>query len=237
MRKQAALNPLVLSWQHQLKKETVREVGHAGPKAAQRVLLKKTIAKRNEIYKRWGCGRWKVYAPMVQLPIWLLAIETIRKMCGTRSGILGMIFGSAEQGKDIPEALDTSGVLKEMSFATEGIFWFPDLLVPDPMLILPFMLSGTILLNLSSSGLGKTPERVQGAFRRRLQNSLKIVALAIGPLTLQIPSGMLVYWISSSFFAYAQAMVLEKLMPIKSVQPCKPKNRIRQPEDEFKDTI
>ena len=79
-------------------------------------------------------------------------------------------------------------------------------------MILPFMLSGVILLNLTNAApAGKKLT----TFQRRLTNSLKIVGLAIGPLTLQVPSAMLVYWISSSFLAYTQALALDILMPVK----------------------
>jgi inner membrane protein COX18 len=223
-----ALMPLISSWTHQLRKETMAEVGHLGPAVAQRTLVKKMRKKRKEIYERWDCGMWKSYISWLQLPIWLTAIEAIRRMCGKEVGLLGMIFGTSGEGKDIPEALATSGVGKELSFATEGALWFPDLLVPDPLLILPFMLSGVMFLNLANTSGAKNPSVGQ----RRLLNALKIVALAIGPLTLHVPSAMLVYWISSSSFALAQALVLDKLMPVKPpVVPCKPRHRVANPGD------
>jgi inner membrane protein COX18 len=202
----------------------MKEVGHLGPVVAERTLIKKMRKKRSEIYTRWDCGLWKSYLSFVQLPVWLVAIEAVRKMCGKEVGLLGMIFGSSAEGKDMPEALAgaTLGSGKEISLATEGGLWFPDLLVPDPCLVLPFMLSGVIFANLFNSTT-KTPSVGQ----RRLMNSMKMVALAIGPLTLQMPSAMLVYWISSSSFALGQALLLEKLMPVKPpVIPCKPRRRI-----------
>lgn len=152
---------------------------------------------------------------MIQLPIWLTAIETIRKMCGTRTGLLGIIAASLSSGTDttgLEDGASIIGVQTEASFATEGALWFQDLLLPDPQMILPFMLSGAILLNLTNAApAGKK----LSTFQRRLTNSLKIVGLAIGPLTLQVPSAMLVYWISSSMLAYTQALVLDRLMPVK----------------------
>ena len=213
--KQATLTPLVMSWQHQLRKETMREVGHLGPGVAHSTLLKKTRKKRNEIYSRWGCGRWKMFLPIIQVPIWLTAIETIRKMCGTSTGLLGMIAATFTSGKDAAGLEDSAiitGVETELSFATEGALWFQDLLLPDPQMILPFMLSGTILLNLTHAA----PRGMKmSTFQRRLSNSLKIVGLVIGPLILHVPSAMLVYWISSSMLAYTQALVLDRVMPVK----------------------
>ncbi|RFU23902.1 hypothetical protein B7463_g12434, partial [Scytalidium lignicola] len=218
--KQAQLSPLIAAWQHNLQKETMQKVGHLGPQAAQSEMLKKLRAKRKEIYGRWDCSQWKGFLPIVQLPIWLVAIETIRKMCGTRTGLLGMIAErfSSDAGEKIPDIVGGVSFGIEESFAAEGALWFQDLLVPDPQLILPFALSGVIFLNLGGRGAN------QSRWQKRLTTSLKIVALAIGPLTLQIPSGMLLYWISSTSFAYIQARILDKVMPVKPpVVPCKPR--------------
>jgi inner membrane protein COX18 len=197
----------------------MREVGHLGPVAAQRTLLKKMRKKRTEIYKRWDCGIWKNYLSWVQFPVWITAVEAVRKMCGIHVGLLGLMFGTQAETVELQEELRTEGM--ESSLGNEGILWFPDLLVPDPMLVLPFMLSGVMFLNLANSS-AKNPSVAQ----RRMMNALKIVALAIGPLTLQMPSAMLVYWISSSSFALGQALILERLMPDKPlVVPLKPRGK------------
>jgi inner membrane protein COX18 len=221
--KQVALSPILQSWQHVIKKETMREVGHLGPVVAHEKLMWKIREKRSEIYKRWGCPLWKNFLPLIQLPIWLTVIETVRAMCGTGMGLLGSIIWSDKAGA-------ATWVAKEMSFATEGALWFSNLMAPDPQLLLPFMLSGAIFLNL----WGTTGPN-QAAWQRRLSNSLKIVALAIGPLTLHVPSAMLVYWISSSLLAWVQARVLDVVMPIKKqVEPCNPKKRLGLSESKAK---
>lgn len=52
---------------------------------------------------------------------------------------------------------------------------------------------------------------------------MKAFALAIGPMTLQIPSAMLLYWISSSGLAFAQGVLLDIFSPIGNpVTPCVP---------------
>ncbi|CAD6445384.1 d5a7673f-60c4-426a-98e2-a6876cffb5f7-CDS [Sclerotinia trifoliorum] len=218
--KQMDLMPLMNAWQHQFRKQSIQEVGHLGPDAANQFVKDKMKKKKKELYSRYSCGTWKHYLPFVQLPIWMVAVETIRKMCGAHDGLLKWIeslFISTNANESVATTdLDLGSLLLEPSFATEGALWFPNLLISDPMLILPFMLSGSILLNLSGQGRPKT------VFMRRLMNSLKIVALAIIPLTLQMPSAMLVYWTSSSLLAYGQAKILDVLMPIrKPAVPCK----------------
>jgi len=209
IKKQAALAPLINTWQHPLRKQVMQEIAASGkvahPARAHVTLLRKTKEKRDELYRRWDCPRWKTWLPILQLPVWLTAIEAIREMCGQKSGLLGMVFRTKVDG--IAQVLPV-----EESFATEGMLWFPDLMLSDPNLILPFILSGTIYLNISR-GSGKN---IVLPWQRGLDRALKLVALAIGPLTLNIPSGMLLYWIASSSFAYAQATILEKAIPLKS---------------------
>ena len=121
-----------------------------------------------------------------------------------------------------------SGISIEPSFATEGALWFPNLLVADPQMILPFMLSGVILLNLTKS-------TGTGVWQKRLMRSLGVVGLAMGPLTLHFPSALLIYWISSTMLAYVQTAVLDKMMPIKQpVVPCKPRRNIGLPVEDLK---
>lgn len=216
--KQLDLMPLMNAWQHQYRKQSMREVGHLGPDVANRFVVDKLKNKKKELYSRYNCGTWKHYMSFVQLPVWLVAVETIRKMCGAREGLLKWIESlfipnNANESASITD-VDLSALLLESNFATEGALWFPNLLIPDPMLILPFMLSGSILLNLSSQG------NPQSVIMRRFMNSIKVVALAIIPLTLQMPSAMLVYWTSSSLMAWGQAKLLDVFMPItKPVTP------------------
>ncbi|KAM3072561.1 hypothetical protein ACMFMG_009354 [Clarireedia jacksonii] len=223
--KQMELRPLLLAWRPIYMREALKELGNAGEKVVVRHMAAKMQRKQKEIYAKFNCGQWKHFLGFVQLPVWLVAVETIRSMCGVHEGLLGWIASlftfSAINGVGVEAAAESSqnmgSLLFEPSFATGGALWFPNLLVPDPMLLLPFMLSGSILLNLSGTG-----SQSQIAWRRRLANSMKVVALAIIPLTLQMPSAMLVYWTSSSLLAYGQSKLLDVVMPIKPpVVPCK----------------
>jgi inner membrane protein COX18 len=229
--KQVSLSPVIQSWTHPLRKETIAEVGHLGPAASQKRLIIKMRRKRAEIFKRWGCQQWKNFVPaVVQIPIFLTVMESVRRMCGTGQGWLGMMLGSAKDaesasgtmitGDGLLSSLDTL-VPVDTSLATEGALWFPNLLMADPHLVLPFALSATILLNIfggrkSNVGLGK--------WQIRFRRNLGLLGLAIGPIMINVPSALLVYWIGSSMSAYLQAVLLDKFMPIKKpVEPCKPK--------------
>ncbi|KAI4253212.1 MAG: hypothetical protein L6R42_007673 [Xanthoria sp. 1 TBL-2021] len=252
--------PVINAWRHVYQNKVMRNEGKEkkGPKVTHRLLSKMLMKKSNEIYARTGTQRWKSFIPYMQFPIWLTAIETIRRMSGAQQGLVGLLQKSVtwsepddplfdhKETKSMPfgeqafeeenlevsppyddsmasEVLEPPVVPIEPSFATEGALWFPDLLVPDPHLTLPFILSFTLLANIThvewtARKLGTKPT----AFRRRLGNAFKIVAIAVGPLTLSMPSAIHVYWISSSVFALGYNALMNWYSPlVAGVQPCK----------------
>ncbi len=234
--KQLQLQPLIHAWRHQINRTIIRERGHLGPGHCTTEVKKSLRAKRRELYKRCACGWWRNWLPLGQLPVFLCWIETVRAMCGTKEGLLGMIVGSMASMKDSDTLEKADHTLRgnpeasipvETTFATEGALWFPDLLVPDPHLLLPFILSATMFTNIWLNTRLLNAGTEQSVFQRGLMNSLKVIALMIGPATLQMPSAILVYWISSSSFAMLQNLLLDIIMPLgRPVKPCKPKNTV-----------
>lgn len=222
-RRRLALQPLRHAWRHRLQTEVVAKYAASGPKICARALMRAMFQKSREIDKRMGTQRWKGFIPLAQLPIFLLVIETIRKMSGVPDGLLGLLskaFTSASDGAQSTgqELLQHSIIPVEHSFAWEGALWFPNLLVPDPISVLPFLLSGTILLNIF---LQRRHADKPGKWGRRYLNAMTALGFLVGPLTLQLPAAMHVYWLSSSTFAIAQNLFLQKYRPSqRPVQPC-----------------
>ena len=227
-----ALQPLLYAWRAPLQQKVVKNSGTLGPVVAQRELVKEINLKRRELSKKMATGGWRNFIQVLQFPIWLIAIETIRKMCGTHEGLLGLMtrkFGDMGQQKEKVSDAEV-GILDvpmEQSLASEGALWFPDLLVPDPLLILPFVLSASLFANLHLlSKLYRKSGTVVSVWARRRDNILKILALAIGPATLQVPAAMLIYWISSASFAVVQNYILEWYLPnTPPVIPCKARQK------------
>lgn len=234
---QYQLYPLLNGWAQQIRVQQMKTKRHLGPAVVERDTAQAIRVKRRELYKRWNCGYWKSYLPLTQLVVWLPIMEAIREKAGARSGILGLFTGEKEVPEtisissemqstlqpDIPISSETITQLKNIdpSFATEGALWFPDLSVADPMLILPFLLSASMFLNIYVSRTRRVPGSTISTSRRRLDTTLGIIALAVGPLTLQIPAGMLVYWISSMNIGIVQNLIMERWMPLKPpVTPC-----------------
>jgi inner membrane protein COX18 len=226
LQKQTELNPVIQGWIPRLQKDTQAEAGHLGPVRAQAVLMRKIRRKTVEVYGRWGCSRYRNYlVPLVQLPIFLVAMECLRMMSGYDSGLLSIIATSL--GGEAVALVDTEKGLTSWfapSLATEGALWFPDLTAPDPELRLSFVFSGVMLLDVIGwHKRAHTPSK----WGRRGRGAVGVIALAAGPLLMTLPSSMLIYWISSSIFAKGQALLLDRLMPLNVVTPCKPKRPLR----------
>ncbi|KAF3934777.1 hypothetical protein ABW20_dc0108858 [Dactylellina cionopaga] len=96
--------------------------------------------------------------------------------------------------------------------------WFPDLLQPDPLMILPIMFSLTLFTNVASISLRSNREPT--GWRKHLRSALMGISIAVIPMTLNSPSILLLYWITSGSYSLLQNTILAKLMPFgKTVEP------------------
>lgn len=200
----------------------MKEVGHLGPDVAQKTLLQKHRRKRVELYRRNGCHVSKTWLPIFQLPVFLAAVEALRMMAGTHQGLLGLIAETfSSEDTTAAEIEDSRSQWYEPDLVTGGALWFKDLTVADPEMRLPFMLSASMLLSLTGG-------QKQSIWGKRITRALATVAVIAGPMLLHMPSGVLVYWISSMLMAYGQNLALERFMPTKKqVVPCKPRQPLR----------
>lgn len=241
---EADLFPLMLAWKHQTLLEIMKNNGGATRGWVKRENAKVMRIKRREIYKRWGVQRWKLFMPpLIQIPIWFAFMETIRRMCGSEGGVLVPMlakFGLAdphssqaasELGGGESSILEAAGVVGskvgiESGFATEGVLWFPDLLVADPFLVpLPALLSCVTLLNITTPFEKKAI--LKSKWQVRIYRMLIGFGIAIAPVTMGLPAALHVYWISSSAVGLVQNYILSRLMPLK--RPIKPLKSM-QPE-------
>lgn len=125
----------------------------------------------------------------------------------------------------------------EPSFASGGCLWFPDLLVPDPYHILPFAVSGLLLAHVIPETeaelrvlFGMKPaagaRRIVVAGSRSkasmaLRRLLIVAAIAIGPVTMDMPVALHLYWASSVGCSLVVSKGIRRLLPIPRV-PVKP---------------
>ena len=226
--------PLLYAWRAAISRNVFRTHKAEGPVACEKIIAKAARKKGAEVRKNLGVQYWKSSLTWIQLPIFLVVIDTIRGMCGYEKGLLGLLTSAAE-GEDVVPEENLGQTLDDPYFeptlALEGALWFPDLLVPDPMLILPFTLSASLFaiiygIERRSKSLGVPIQKWQ----LRFQQAMKIFALLIGPATIGVPSGILVYWISSTWFGICQNALLDWYFPTKpAVGPLKPKRFAKSP--------
>ena len=141
------------------------------------------------------------------------------------------VSGSAEASKMVPQVAGNIPI--EPSLATEGILWFPNLLVPEPYGILSIILTCSVWANV---GYAEQKSRLvspePSKWRRRLTNGLFVLGTGVGFATLQLPSAMVVYWISSSASALCFSVLLEKYRPLarpfvpRTIQPFEIRHKI-----------
>jgi len=131
--------------------------------------------------------------------------------------------------------------LMDTSLATGGCLWFPDLTAPDPLHVLPFVLSAILVANVlprTKAGFSSllsdepfsttpTPSAPNGGnnnnnntvipvskWQRRFQRTFLIVACAVGPLTMDLPAALHLYWITTASTTLAANEIVNWLIPI-----------------------
>ncbi|KAI1913888.1 hypothetical protein LOZ53_002542 [Ophidiomyces ophidiicola] len=174
--------------------------------------------KAKELHKRWKIRPWIQRIPLIQFPVWLAMMESIRRMVGMSGGLLSIVQGWVETFPEAPQ------IAVQQSMSSEGALWFSDLLATDPYGILPALLSAVVFTNISIGWKSASAEEISnmrfrkqrikaralGIFKRTLQMS----ALLLWPvMTFQeVPAGMLIYWISSTIFATIQTKSFSLLL-------------------------
>jgi inner membrane protein COX18 len=148
---------------------------------------------------------------------------------------------STLDGAMLSSAVETANpVVLDPSLTYEGCLWFTDLTVPDPYHILPLALSASLLWNLLPKSGNQFSDRVSIALGRRPKSAqarilagddkvglgerakstlyLSLVALAtlVGPLTLDLPAALHLYWLASSATNALSSKALQHLMPVKT---------------------
>jgi inner membrane protein COX18 len=240
-RKERDLVPLLLSWKKHYKDEMIREKYKTqNPEFYEKVpqhvtgtLSRKVNQRKVHLHNRWNVPKlWKP-VNFLQIPIWISVMESLRAMSGNDKGLVPYLLSLIEPSSSggTPLHLEV-----EPSLATEGALWFPDLLAGDPTGILPAALTLSILLNIRTgwkapplASLAEVPkiELYQNLTVRGLRTLIQVLALNIGVSSFfyEMPTALLLYWISSTNIATLQTLLLEKLMFKKP--PLKPWKQMR----------
>ncbi|KAJ4294489.1 hypothetical protein N0V90_008180 [Kalmusia sp. IMI 367209] len=183
---------------YQKRNELMLKGGYTNPKQAKAAIASAVRKETGALDKRWNCTIWgQVNWTFAQLPIFFTMAEVIRKMCGTRDGLLGMALNGSSTESVHGVSLSEMSPWFQPSLSGEGMLWFPDLLLPDPFL--PFIVSGLMFTNvyMSKNGVSADPTKAP-KFARYLRGTLLSVSLLIGPLCQNLPAALMLYWASST---------------------------------------
>ncbi|KAJ4365240.1 hypothetical protein N0V83_008858 [Neocucurbitaria cava] len=193
------LHPLRQALAFQKRDEVMRRGDFSHPKEAVRAVSQEIKQMTNQLDKRWNVSlRGQIGWTFAQIPIFFAMAETIRQKCGARDGLLGLgfsAFRSEDAAAGAGEAVVTSSRWFEPSLANEGMLWFQDLLLPDPIGALPFLVSGLMFTNIYMT---KNTVNSDGRWPTYVRRSLLLVSLLIGPMCQQLPAALLLYWAGST---------------------------------------
>ncbi|KAF4588739.1 Mitochondrial inner membrane protein oxa1 [Pleurotus pulmonarius] len=144
--------------------------------SGDRLAMQRCALKQKKIYGDAGVSMGKMMlTPFIQLPVTLGLFFGVRKMCSL----------PVEQ-------------LKE-----SGLSWLPDLTVPDPLGLLPWVLMVVVNIQISVSGVVERPE--MGHF----MNALRVLTLGGVWVMGDFPSGLMVSLLVTSTATTAQTLILQ----------------------------
>uniref|UniRef100_A0A3Q3WNQ8 Membrane insertase YidC/Oxa/ALB C-terminal domain-containing protein n=1 Tax=Mola mola TaxID=94237 RepID=A0A3Q3WNQ8_MOLML len=102
-------------------------------------------------------------------------------------------------------ALRKMAYLPVPSLQTGGMLWFPDLAAADPFYILPLAVTGTMFFILE---LG-AESGIDNPNLRAMKTVFRIMPFVILPLTINFPTAVFTYWLTSNCFSLGQVALLK----------------------------
>ena len=211
--------PLKQGWSHaaqiSIKKDVLLKKSK-NTKDLRRLANRSAKIRHLVVDRDFNIGLLAGLRPMLQFPIFYTFAEIIRRMAGAPSSLLGLIFQhmpDSTEGLDGSESMfgsvTTHNAYLEPTMASEGILWFKNLAVADPTHNLSFIVSATTFGYVWWSTHDSRSPRL---------NVLRVILLSgavlIAPLTLNLPSAVLLFWLSSTTGAILQTILLNQLYPL-----------------------
>ena len=212
------LQPLIQSWSAVYNEQAMLTA--ASPEERKRQASKMIQRRAKEIYSIWGIS--KLWRPLMflQVPVFLAFMEGLRGMSGNNQGIVSWLYswGNSSTPESTAELMRSR---LEPSFMDEGALWFPDLLAGDQSGVLPALLTVSILSNMVAGWKVKSLKEISDLpklqmykeiFFRGLRTFIQLFAIQVGIMSYvnQLPTALLLYWITSTNLATLQTWFLDK---------------------------
>ncbi|CAM9019704.1 unnamed protein product [Wickerhamomyces anomalus] len=185
-------------------------MNNAAPSAAsslnyEQIMLlsvKERRERQKKLFKQHNCQLYKNFLlPAFQIPLWVAMSFTFRNLSGWT---------------------DITSKPLDSSLIHEGIFWFQDLTVMDPLGIMPVALGVLALTNVEWNY--KTMELQNFSSAKRslrptafdaVMNISRISIVFLMAVCTQAPAALGLYWISSNAFSSVQNMLLDYYLPVR----------------------
>lgn len=197
------LHPLRQAMAFHKRDQLLKDAGFASSAHAKRAIVSAVRKETRALDARWKCSlKGQVSWTLVQIPIFLTMAEVIRNMCGARDGLLGLTLTKVglrtEYGTLHGVPLAPESPWFQPSLASEGMLWFPDLLVPDPTGALPFVVSALMFTNVYITKNGPADPDAPATVTRVIRKLLLGLSLLVGPLCQDVPAALMLYWAGST---------------------------------------
>lgn len=101
-------------------------------------------------------------------------------------------------------ALRKMAYLPVPSMQTGGTLWFPDLTIADPLFLLPLAVTGSMFFIIE---LG-AESGVDNPNLKAMKTVFRIMPFVILPLTINFPTAVFTYWLTSNTFSLCQVALL-----------------------------
>ncbi|KAI5857266.1 60Kd inner membrane protein-domain-containing protein [Tricharina praecox] len=214
------LSPLQEARTHQLAKAYAKT---SDPREWEKHVRQHAATVRKEMWARWGCQRWKLYLPLLQLPVWVGMSATLRALLPGHHATDETSAEVVEKTADwIVTALGglTPPAPAPQGLLSEGLPFALDLTLPDPTLTLPLLFFGALAGNhLLQSYTGPPPTTAR---QRVFRNSLGVLTMVMGLVAVQAPAALVLYWMSSAGFSLLLNAALHVYRPLpQRVERCK----------------
>nr|XP_005895525.1 PREDICTED: mitochondrial inner membrane protein OXA1L [Bos mutus] len=100
------------------------------------------------------------------------------------------------------------------SLQTGGLWWFQDLTLSDPIYVLPLVVTATMwgVLELGAE------TGMQSSDLQWMRNFIRLMPLAVLPITIHFPTAVFMYWLSSNMFSLGQVACLRRRTVLKIPQ-------------------
>ncbi|KAH3680465.1 hypothetical protein WICMUC_000305 [Wickerhamomyces mucosus] len=162
---------------------------------------KERRSRQKQLFRENNCQVYKnFFLPALQVPLWVAMSATFRDLSGWN---------------------DLSGQKLDTTLTNEGLWWFSDLTVADPLSIMPIVLGFLALTNIEWNF--KTFQLQNTSIKRSKRitafdsmiNISRLSTTFLMAIATQAPAALALYWISSNAFSTIQNIFLDYYLPIK----------------------